>query len=846
MMSNKLNKIAIVDLETTGPSVEKKDRIIQIGAVIISDGIVVAEHSMFINPERSIPFHIQQLTGIKEEEIQDAPTFQSVAPLWYERLKDCVFVAHNVAFDLTFLQDAFKMYGFEFNPIAVDSVRLAKIILPTAKGFNLTDLSNYFQLEFVDAHDALADAQVTSQIVSGLAQKVKQMPESLFNRMKPFIEQFTYDEILFFKQPDLFIIPADTARTERALAAGIIPGSISKLNVLQAEYIIEQWKENSHLIVENTIKPLNHEIIINLADIYQRQHKLLISLPSKSDLNFIENYFARNTLSGSYTVLKSHRNYLHRSAFEEMTAAYDFSVNNQQELLVITATMNWASESPYGDYNELNQELNIQSLLEKYCPTALKVSNHENYHNVIAKAKESRWVITYDRFLQTLFKYNHPFTETIIQRHLIIYNVSLFIRMARLTYEESVSISLIFTTLRNLQAQLSYHYEQIRETNPYNPMITGSISILSQIINGISQQLEQEDFDYSQQQEDLNVFTSSHSALAALIEDHLNHLQENLKQLQQQLENSRGLAEIEPFKEDISKAIEQINYFNNHSALIKYFVILSKRVHHQFYDIHIVSRPLIFAQKQLDWLKKFKQTLLISPGNFNQYQAVGNKAWLNLDNFTYLKMPDFHLDKKRSVIVPAEYIHETAEEKRFEMLNSLLKDSALIKHSQIIMMMANQKQVKQLYQSIITDKELTEKFTVLAQGVTGSTNRIRRRIEENPRSIVIITERLFYKEQWSAREDVSIILYNLPFYSPSQSDIMAISDYITQKEENVSVFDKVQLPMMIQRFKYLLSYLEQYYSLSDFLLLDQRIYTKHYGNRVVEALEKSVDFDLIE
>ena len=60
------NKIAIVDIETTGPNIDEGDRIIQIGAIIISEGNIVNTYSMLINPNREIPEHIAKLTGIKE------------------------------------------------------------------------------------------------------------------------------------------------------------------------------------------------------------------------------------------------------------------------------------------------------------------------------------------------------------------------------------------------------------------------------------------------------------------------------------------------------------------------------------------------------------------------------------------------------------------------------------------------------------------------------------------------------------------------------------------------------------------------------------------------------------
>ena len=88
-MNAKGLRIAVVDLETTGSHLDQGDQIIQIGAVLIEDGQVLAQHSMLLNPERDIPTHITAITGIQSDQVQDAPTFRQVAGLCYERLFLC-------------------------------------------------------------------------------------------------------------------------------------------------------------------------------------------------------------------------------------------------------------------------------------------------------------------------------------------------------------------------------------------------------------------------------------------------------------------------------------------------------------------------------------------------------------------------------------------------------------------------------------------------------------------------------------------------------------------------------------------------------------------------------------
>ena len=95
-------RYVVVDLETTGNSVKKGGKIIQFAAVVVENDSIVDEFSTFINPEQTLTPFIEDLTGITDKQLQQAPKFSEVAPTIVEYLKDACFVAHNVLFDLSF------------------------------------------------------------------------------------------------------------------------------------------------------------------------------------------------------------------------------------------------------------------------------------------------------------------------------------------------------------------------------------------------------------------------------------------------------------------------------------------------------------------------------------------------------------------------------------------------------------------------------------------------------------------------------------------------------------------------------------------------------------------------
>ncbi len=172
-----LNKFVVVDLETTGNNPKKGDKIIQFAAVVIEDGKITESFSSLINPERPIPAFIEELTGLEDEMVKDAPLFEEIAPRVNALLEGAYFVAHNVLFDLSFLQEELIQAGFEgFYGSVLDTVEMARIIFPTADGYKLSDLAVREDLKHDRPHQADSDAQVTAELFLILVSRLSQLP----------------------------------------------------------------------------------------------------------------------------------------------------------------------------------------------------------------------------------------------------------------------------------------------------------------------------------------------------------------------------------------------------------------------------------------------------------------------------------------------------------------------------------------------------------------------------------------------------------------------------------------------------------------------------------------------
>lgn len=151
---------AIIDVETTG-GVAQYERITEI-AIVLHDGErIVDKYSTLLNPERSIPWNITQLTGIDNAMVAGAPKFYEVARKIIEMTENCVFVAHNVSFDYNFVKSEFERLGYTYTRKQLCTVRMARKVFPGLPSYSLSNLKKHFGIEAARSHRAMDDTLAT-------------------------------------------------------------------------------------------------------------------------------------------------------------------------------------------------------------------------------------------------------------------------------------------------------------------------------------------------------------------------------------------------------------------------------------------------------------------------------------------------------------------------------------------------------------------------------------------------------------------------------------------------------------------------------------------------------------
>jgi DNA polymerase-3 subunit epsilon len=159
--------IACVDVETTGGH-PAWHRITEIAIVGMRAGEVEWEWSQLVNPGGRIPPSIQQLTGISDEMVADAPPFAAIADEVEARLAGRRFVAHNARFDYGFVRTELRRLGRPFSAPLACTVRLSRDLYPEQPRHNLDAIIARHGLECASRHRALPDAQVLAQLWGAL------------------------------------------------------------------------------------------------------------------------------------------------------------------------------------------------------------------------------------------------------------------------------------------------------------------------------------------------------------------------------------------------------------------------------------------------------------------------------------------------------------------------------------------------------------------------------------------------------------------------------------------------------------------------------------------------------
>jgi ATP-dependent DNA helicase DinG len=190
-----MNPIVIIDLETTGLD-PQKDAIIEIAAIRFDGKRIDAEFETLVNPNRHIPEHITQLTGIDDAMVRNAPRIGEILGQLEEFCGDLPILGQNVRFDLGFLR---RQRALPFNE-AVDTYEMASVLLPSASRYNLGALGQLLGIPLSATHRAMDDVRVTLAVYQRLIDIAVGLPIDLLAEIVRMGEPLEWDGNFGFQE----------------------------------------------------------------------------------------------------------------------------------------------------------------------------------------------------------------------------------------------------------------------------------------------------------------------------------------------------------------------------------------------------------------------------------------------------------------------------------------------------------------------------------------------------------------------------------------------------------------------------------------------------------------------
>jgi ATP-dependent DNA helicase DinG len=431
----KTKTFAVVDLETTGHSSPKGDRIIQIAIVFIRNGEIAEKFVRFVNPGQKIPPFIRQLTNIADEDVENAPYFEEIAEEVRNLLEETIFVAHNTDFDLSFLQNEFKRCGLaEWSGSKIDTVELSKIIFPSSASYRLQDIAEDLDIALPAAHRADDDAEATSELLLACQRKLQTLPSATIEllhkksfRLKTDLAALFYDALKEARNKSL---PA-----EFSTFRGIPYRNIESENKVELSHFDYPFEDTQKIELLTTTFP-NFErresqfrFMDTVQETLSEQSELAAEVPTGIGktiaylipaaiqsmetgkpvvISTYTNYLADKIVDEELkkldlifgaklkaTVLKGREQYISLGKFEELLT---ISEQSYDETFTIMQILVWLTETRTGDLEDLNVSGGGQLFVDRIRKRSERMAPDEyqaDFHlRLVSECSSSNFIIT--------------------------------------------------------------------------------------------------------------------------------------------------------------------------------------------------------------------------------------------------------------------------------------------------------------------------------------------------------------------------------------------------------------------------------------------------------------------
>ncbi|RMC24641.1 MULTISPECIES: helicase C-terminal domain-containing protein [unclassified Lactobacillus] len=908
-MASFLNKtFAVVDLETTGTQHEDNNHIIQFGCAIIKNLKVVKTYSFMINPHCDIPLAVQNLTHIHNEDVKKEKDFTYYAPKIIKILRGTIFVAHNVNFDLPFLNYELVQHGFEaLTNKAIDTVELAKIAFPTLPSYKLSDLTTQLEIKHINPHKADSDAYSTAILLIRIIHKLETLPQATLNTLsslahgliretswifstiaddsrknkRPLDKQYQQvRNIILQKQTILEANQPQTSnetfplsnKTKREMFKGKIFYRISQVKLINR---LNQFIQNPHeraLLVEapnGTGKTFSY--LFAYAYRLYSNRKLIVATPTKILQNQIISQEIPQLLNVTKLdlkaeVVKSSSHYLDLDGFYQ--SLYQ-NTPNKLTLVMQMRILVWLTKTKTGDLDELQLTSYQAPLFTQIThPGDARVGSNfadVDFWNLARhRQEEADILITNHAYLA-----NH-YNDSIWGQnpYLVIDEAHRFVDNVVSSRNDSFQFESLWGELNHLRNLLYYADDSV--FNQYgndvqfnfileklNPQILELIEIINQLQRLLTAK--------SEKAVNKNILANGNLLLSFQAQDLFmqnNKFKTKLAEFQRKLESIRQQTNQVLFKlysETDNSGTEKdalLSELNTQIDLLDNYISQSYQLSDLLHKENILQQegfivtltnPQDPLSANLSWimldasneLKQiynrfshicFVSATLTSENNFDF--SVKRLALSDLRIQKYIGRSTFDLKKHLEVLAVTDMPELTNP--FYEKTLSQILENDLSKKQHVLVLMTNLDKISEIYSTILNSPSLRD-FEILAQGITGSNNRIIKRFTIAQKAIILGADSFWEGIDFHECSIDLVIVAKLPFESPDQPNVKLRQKLLYQ--QGINVFQNDTMPRAIIRFRQGMGRLiRNEKDNGQFLILDSRIWQKDYGKDFLKTI----------
>ncbi len=859
-----LQKFVVIDVETTGQSASKGDRIIEIALVVIENNQITQQYNQLVNPEQPIPTFISQLTSITDEDVDTQPVFAEIVPEFKGLLDNAILVAHNVPFDLTFLNEELERVGeSKIHPYVVDTVELARILLPKAPSYKLNELAEYLMISHANPHRAISDALVTADLLIMLINKLQSLPENVIQQMlsisHPLRTDFAklcesldqqairtdIEEIRGFSLKKQEEIKENEAYISQDFSTYLdeIYGDHGKLAQVYARYekrnaqvfisekIYDHFRMNEHALIEAETgvgKTIGY-LIPAVYEALNHHNKVVISTTNTNlQSQLIDQDLAKLDLPVRTAIMKGKSHYLSLQNFEQFF--HDSNYRSYQDILLKAMIIVWLTETTTGDLDE------IQFPVEKHPVFYQIVVNNEKanemwkdycfYQRMIKTATEASIIVTNHSLLAIDMLAEKPILPA--YQKLIIDEAHQLEQMATNYLGDSLSYF-----------ELTHFYQQLEKSDAISIRLQQSIDTVKYETDILFRQL----YQYVKEQNKKQKNVTDVGRLKTV----WNHDKpiELIDSVYRTIMVIKDLAQL--FPEDITDEKKQILRVEE---LLRQLLIEEKQAAVTWLEIDqqgaenavfIQHEPFSVKNTLQSYLFREKQSIILISATLTMNQSFRYiKERLGLDTeHTKEYIVEHHFDYQNHVelIIPNDLpaIQYPNNDDFIFAINEAIISIAEKTKGRMLVLFTSYDMLRKSY-FILKETDLLMDYMIIGQGVsTGSRNRLIKQFQAFDKSILLGTNAYWQGIDIPGNDLSCLIIVKLPFQSPQDPVYIKKADYV--KSKGMNPFMELALPQAVLQFKQGFGRLIRKDTDHGMIFVfDERIMTKRYGKTFIQSI----------